>query len=145
MRGADCWVGTTRTPWAGACIAPEEDARTAVDAEESALAGPAVAPLDGCGLERTLRAFRDPATGRSIFEVTRVAESQRARLGDLFLSHRHAHECRAGAAADDAEVVEVAEGARTSRRPGRQRGRDRGGGWPTPTATRRSWTWDQAQ
>jgi hypothetical protein len=71
-------------------------------------------------------------------------ESQRARLGDLFLSHRPAYECRAGAGPDDAEVVEVAEGARMSRRPGRQgcRGSWRWVAGPTLTATRRSWTWD---
>ena len=95
------WVNGTELP--GGIVEP--DARGEVVAEA----------------ERVLRAFRDPATGGPSFEVTRVAEPERGRLGDLFLTHRPGYECRAEAGPQGAEVIEVARGARTSHR--RARGR----------------------
>lgn len=84
------WVNGTELP--GGIVEP--DARGEVVAEA----------------ERVLRAFRDPATGGPSFEVTRVAEPERGRLGDLFLTHRPGYECRAEAGPQGAEVIEVARG-----------------------------------
>jgi hypothetical protein len=57
-----------------------------------------------------LEDFRDPASGRPTFEVTRVSEAERGRLGDRFVGHRPGHECRAEAGPSGAEVVEAAKG-----------------------------------
>jgi hypothetical protein len=80
------WVNGTELP--GGIVEPDARAEVAAKAE------------------RVLRAFRDPATGRPTFEVTRVAEPERGRLGDLFLNHRPGYEWRAEAGPQGAEVVE---------------------------------------